>query len=935
MKKKLSMFIAVLAIVTLLACMFAINVAAEGESIAVTYNWIGGYQYGTAKPNDDGSYTLRTNKQSGDGTVTLSDGTIVNKEFYGWFDEAGNLYAPGATVRFTKSTMLYEAYGVTVYNAQDFVNNSGYCYVKLGADITLNVALQHEWCAHVTNLNGYTLTSTASSIAAIKRGSFIVHGPGKLVHAPAEIKTGIDESAIYIWSHGYGDDDAPQQFWIGKGVELTTPYSAFRCGGVARVKHPRIAVAGTINARALARINADPTEAICNIYDTASITTTTSFIEFSNQTGVNTYMNMVLDGTINVANGTGTILTDFVREKVGIVVNGGKFCVAQSDLENIKYYLPDTLMPTVKTEGELTWTELVESDCVHNWVKDAENSVEPTPSTLGTDVLNCSLCGISKTVVTAYNPSNTDVTITVRDENGVETDVVVKMGDVFDIVITGVAEKTKYSFVGVKGNEMYPVETIVAIEIPYGLGVVNVTNTNETLETIKFVDGASASVNSLVGFKALKTIEIGAATVEFISNGGNTSLETIRSEVAGASVTFSKSCFDGRANVKYLIMANGSTYKFGENSFRLTGIETVIFPDEATIEFFGGAAFYNAAVKYAYFGKSIKEIKNKPLDCALHLEKIVIMSATYVDQYCFCVDNASKSTSVVKVYCHSENISFNQNAFVNRTSQGVELYTIDPDIKSLSGCKYTVYNGIPHAYAEGIVKAPTCISTGIAGSTTDCVCGVNEIVTYTVYTAEGSEEFSTAQREIPIVDIHVLSTDLMYINYKNGYLDVGTKEYLCALCKVATVEEEVPSVAAMFECLGYSASETDDGIVLGYKVNRSAVNEFKSLPNVSITFGLFAVSQNKLGDSDIFDENGKINANVLSANTERTGFDYFDMKLTGYTTEAQKDAKVAIGAYIIVTKNGKKIISYAQSQAPTEGAKYYFASYNEMIALAK
>jgi len=44
---------------------------------------------------------------------------------------------------------------------------------------------------------------------------------------------------------------------------------------------------------------------------------------------------------------------------------------------------------------------------------------------------------------------------------------------------------------------------------------------------------------------------------------------------------------------------------------------------------------------------------------------------------------------------------------------------------------------------------------------------------------------------------------------------------------------------------------------------------------------------------------------------------------------------VAIGTYIIVTKDGKKIISYAQTQEPTEGAKYYFASYNEMIALAK
>ena len=934
MRKKVLFLLAFAVICTLLVATLAVSVMAE-DTIQITYNHHSGEVRETVKPNADGSYTLRSNKFSNNGTVTLSNETVVDKEFYGWYDEEGNVYAPGATVTFTKSARLYEAYGVTVYNAADLKKLIHVCYVKLGCDITAAETLGDWWMANCVNLNGYTLTSTAQTVISVQRGSIVIHGPGKIIHQPTSISKDANACALTTRHHGYGDTAYPQQIWIGKGVELTTPYSAYCNNGVCLDKTPKIVIAGTVNARTLVRINSVPIESTCYIAESAVINVSENFLEFSNTSGVTKYMDLTLNGTVNVANGTGTILTDFVREKVGIVVNGGKFCVAQSDLENIKYYLPDTLMPTVKTEGELTWTEFVESDCVHNWVKDVENSVEPTPSTLGTDVLNCSLCGTSKTVVTAYNPSNADVTITVRDENGVETDVVVKIGDVFDIVITGVAEKTKYSFVGVKGNEMYPAETIVAIEIPYGLGVVNVTNTNETLETIKFADGASACVNSLVGFKALKTIEIGAATVEFISNGGNTSLETIKSEVAGASVTFSKSCFDGRANVKYLIMANGSTYKFGENSFRLTGIETVIFPDEATIEFIGGAAFYNAAVKYAYFGKSIKEIKNKPLDCALNLEAIVIMSATYVDQYCFCVDNASKSTSVVKVYCHSENISFNQNAFINRTSQGVELYTIDPDIKSISGCKYTVYNGIPHAYAEGIVKAPTCISTGIAGSTTDCVCGVNEIVTYTVYTAEGSEEFSTAQREIPIVDIHVLSTDLMYINYKNGYLDVGTKEYLCALCRVAIVEEEAPSAAAMFECLGYSASETDGGIVLGYKVNRGAVDEFKSLPNVSITFGLFAVSQNMLGDSNIFDENGKINANVLSANTERTGFDYFDLKLTGYTTEAQKNAKVAIGTYIIVTKDGKKIISYAQSQEPTEGAKYYFASYNEMIALTK
>ena len=76
MKRRIYLFLLTVAILSLLAVAFAFTASAE-EEIKVTYNWIGGYQYDEAKPNDDGSYTLRVNKKSGDGTISLADGTVV------------------------------------------------------------------------------------------------------------------------------------------------------------------------------------------------------------------------------------------------------------------------------------------------------------------------------------------------------------------------------------------------------------------------------------------------------------------------------------------------------------------------------------------------------------------------------------------------------------------------------------------------------------------------------------------------------------------------------------------------------------------------------------------------------------------------------------------------------------------------------------------
>ena len=55
------------------------------------------------------------------------------------------------------------------------------------------------------------------------------------------------------------------------------------------------------------------------------------------------------------------------------------------------------------------------------------------------------------------------------------------------------------------------------------------------------------------------------------------------------------------------------------------------------------------------------------------------------------------------------------------------------------------------------------------------------------------------------------------------------------------------------------------------------------------------------------------------------------MKITGFT-DAQKDALLALGAYVSVTKDGATEYSYMQdSTKGTFSGKYYFASYNDIV----
>lgn len=137
-------------------------------------------------------------------------------------------------------------------------------------------------------------------------------------------------------------------------------------------------------------------------------------------------------------------------------------------------------------------------------------------------------------------------------------------------------------------------------------------------------------------------------------------------------------------------------------------------------------------------------------------------------------------------------------------------------------------------------------------------------------------------------------------------------------------------VSAVFDSLGYSVPESGDmAITLGFLVNKQALADYTSTGK-EITYGVFAVLKDKLGENDIFDESGEAAQGVLGAEIKNRSFDAFEIKVTGFTEE-QKDLKIAMGAYVAIANGDKVEYSYIQSGEPLEGDKYYFVSINSML----
>ena len=173
---------------------------------------------------------------------------------------------------------------------------------------------------------------------------------------------------------------------------------------------------------------------------------------------------------------------------------------------------------------------------------------------------------------------------------------------------------------------------------------------------------------------------------------------------------------------------------------------------------------------------------------------------------------------------------------------------------------------------------------------------------------------------------HIENTVISYESYSQpGVKITGCTRSNC-------YHNEVEELSALFTCLGYSAPENGaNGFAIGFTANNKAIAEYEEATGKALKYGVFAVSQSKLGDNDIFAKDGTTAKGVINAEITNYEFTAFEIKIVGFTDDAQKDIKLAMGAYVAVTDGETTEYSYMQSGELGENEKYCFISYNDIV----
>ena len=242
---------------------------------------------------------------------------------------------------------------------------------------------------------------------------------------------------------------------------------------------------------------------------------------------------------------------------------------------------------------------------------------------------------------------------------------------------------------------------------------------------------------------------------------------------------------------------------------------------------------------------------------------------------------------------------------------------------------------VPHFEKETVVEEANCLHG--RGTVTYCYCGyimaqeTEGVLGEHTYEDDGdctTECLCTVCNETMVeARQHIIKETITYLN---GFLNVGEKTGTCL--NEGCLKNITPKITnPLFACLGYSAPEDGrGGIAIGYTVNNEAIDEYTSITGKSLTYGVFVASKNKLGDNDIFDQEGNKANGVVSVEITSYEFAVFELKVIGFTDE-NKDKALAMGAYAAVTTEGTTEYVYMQDSEPDDGEKYSYVTYNGIV----
>ena len=354
----------------------------------------------------------------------------------------------------------------------------------------------------------------------------------------------------------------------------------------------------------------------------------------------------------------------------------------------------------------------------------------------------------------------------------------------------------------------------------------------------------------------------------------------------------------------------------------LTRPEVYYFPENfKTVEY---EAFKNcnSINKYLVFGENVTKITgswtfstNGEGIARTPETAITIVFLGNMTEFAF--SNEMNYVSVVFANPNQGDINFTISGS-NYTNTGAYIYKCNEGTRSpLANNLSFSTDGFVHledVRKAVITKEPTCVDN--AWKNTYCFCGA--------YMGEVEIPNSNNDGTHDLENATVVN--ITYTDFDKA----GIKTLKCAKCGAEDITDEAP---ALFTCLGYSAPEDGrGGIAIGFTVNNVAIAEYEEATGKTLKYGVFAVLQSRLGDNDIFAEDGTVAEGAINADITSYEFALFELKIVGFTDE-YKDIKLAMGAYVAVTDGETTEYSYMQGGEPNENEKYCFVSYNDIVGV--
>lgn len=551
-----------------------------------------------------------------------------------------------------------------------------------------------------------------------------------------------------------------------------------------------------------------------------------------------------------------------------------------------------------------------------------EVEVEATFSQNGTKRVTCDRCGDNYTFIYSLSPLEAEITVTVKTENGTR-DITLLAGDVFEMTTTETIEGFFCTISAVKDGSDYTRNDIVKLQLPPGVLSVEtgVLKDMESLTEIILLDRADTTfkTGAFNNCPALEKLTIGNCTAIFESKVSTNCPNFATLDLRQGNATFKASAFELNPDIKEILMAAGKTYDFGEKSFRECGLTTLELVDDSIVKL-GKTVFAECQhLEYIYIGRNCVEGKTIPngnatFDGISNLKTVVIMDLTYFGQWAFSCKEPGKQYGPLcdlTIYCHSEDLTINYDAFNNRKGNyHVYFYVVDPDLTkcSYANCNMTVYNGIGHGYVADVIEESTCVTQGTAGYKTDCPCGIdyrtNTYKTYSSFdTALNDVEHEAVGTEIvllPLSTEHKVSDIVIDVVFENGMTEAGKRVYKCMHCDVAAKTEDEASFSAVFVDYGYSLSTFGTfSVSQSYGVNRTAYGEYVEITGNEIAYGVAVAIKANVENGQLIDENGApLNEKILSYSCVNAKYDVYDVRITGL--ENYKTTEIYLCGYYVV-----------------------------------